>query len=183
VVTGALVACVSMSPEPALRGVVRFSERPLFVFTCTFLENRAHPLPRRIEDFPAGTRVGTVLGYEYPPELLARLRRRGAILEPAPTEETNLRKLAAGRVAAAVVNSDAVKSPEWVVRRAGVNGRVRPVFAVGGMPAYAGFSMAHPLGTSLALRFDAGYARIIASGERDRIQRRWMANAPVPAPP
>lgn len=174
VVRGALVACVSMSPAPELRGVVRFSARPLFTFACDFFESPARPLPRRIADFAPGTRVATVLGYEYPPAMLEQLRRRGAVLEPAPTEEVNLRKLAAGRVAAAVVNRDAVKSPEWVAERAGVTGRVRSAFGVGGLPAYIGFSLAHRDGAALADRFDVGYARIIASGERDRIQRRWI---------
>lgn len=183
VLNGELVACVSMSPAPELRHAVRFSARPLFVFTCRFLESPLRPIARRIEDFPLGTRVGTVLGYEYPPEMLEHLRRRGAILEPAPTEETNLRKLAAGRIAAAVVNSDAVKSPDWVAARAGVTGRVRSVFSIGAMPAYVGFSTAHRDGRALAARFDRGYARIIASGEQRRIQRRWISRGmPVTSP-
>jgi len=182
VVKGELVACLSMSPAPELRGVVRFSTRPLFVFACDFFENAARPLPRRIEDFPVGTRVGTVLGYEYPPEVLERLRRRSAILEPAQAEQINLRKLAAGRLAAAIVNRDAVKSPEWVAARAGVSGRVRSAFGIGAMPAYIGFSLARSDGAALAARFDTGYDRIVASGERDRIQRRWIARASSGAP-
>ena len=179
VLTGELVACVSMSPAPELHGAVRFSARPLFVFACEFYESLAHPLPPRIDDFPVGTRVGTVLGYEYPPEMMAALHRRGAVLEPAATEEINLRKLAAGRIAAAVVNRDDVKSAEWVVARAGLAGRVRPVFAIGAMPAYVGFSLTHPGGAALAERFDAGFDRVVASGERDRIQRRWISRGTV----
>jgi ABC-type amino acid transport substrate-binding protein len=183
VLNGELVACVSMSPAPELRRVVRFSSTPLFVFTCRFFENPRYPLARRIEDFPRGTRVGTVLGYEYPPQMVERLRRRGAILEPAPTEETNLRKLAAGRIAAAIVNSDVVKSSDWVAARAGVTGRVRAVFSVGAMPAYIGFSTVHREGRALAARFDLGYARIIASGERRRIQHRWITREVPDAQP
>ncbi|MDB4892209.1 MAG: hypothetical protein JWL61_4064 [Gemmatimonadetes bacterium] len=182
VLNGVLVACVSMSQAPELRGVVRFSAKPLFVFTCQFYENPRWPLARRIEDFPRGTRVGTVIGYEYPPEMMERLERRGAILEPAPTEETNLKKLAAGRIAAAVVNNDAVKSADWLAERAGVMGRVHSVFNIGHMPAYIGFSTVHPRAALLADRFDRGYARVIASGERDRIQRRWMAHASTGRP-
>jgi polar amino acid transport system substrate-binding protein len=175
VLRGELVACVSMSPAPELSGAVRFSERPLFVFACDFFENPARPLPGGIERLRPGTRIGIVLGYEYAPEMMEALRRRGAVLEPATAEELNLRKLAAGRLDAAVVNRDAVKSPDWVAARAGVTGRVRSVFRVGGLPAYVGFSRAHRDGASLADRFDVGYARIIASGERDRIKRRWIA--------
>ena len=175
VVRGELVACVSMSPAPELRGLVRFSAQPLFVFTSDFFENVAHPLPPSIADFRPGTRVGTVLGYEYPLEVLDALRRSGAILDPTPKEELNLRKLAAGRLDAAMVNRDVVKSPHWVAAQAGVTGKVRPVFRVVGMPAYIGFSLAHRDGAALADRFDRGHARIITSGERDRIQRRWIA--------
>lgn len=179
VLNGELVACVSMSPAPELRRAVRFSARPLFVFTCRFFENPQRPLARRIEDLPRGTRVGIVLGYEYPPEMLDRLRRRSAVLEPAPTEEINLRKLAAGRIAAAVVNGDAVKSSDWVAARAGVTGKVRSVFSLDGLPAYVGFSTAHRNGRALAARFDLGYERIVASGEQRRIQRRWSTRGPT----
>ncbi|WP_284348277.1 substrate-binding periplasmic protein [Roseisolibacter agri] len=175
VVRGELIACVSMSPAPELDGVVRFSAKPLFVFACDFFENPARPLPPRIADFRPGTRVGTVLGYEYPLEMMEALRRSGAVLEATPMEELNLRKLAVGRLDAAIVNRDAVKSPDWVAARAGVTGKVRSVFRTGGMPAYVGFSLVHRGGAALAARFDAGHARIIASGERDRIQRRWIA--------
>ena len=68
-----------------------------------------------------------------------------------------------------------------VAARAGVTGRVRSAFGVPGMPAYVGFSLAHPEGASLAARFDAGLARIIASGTRDRIQRRWIAGSASPS--
>lgn len=174
VLNGALVACVSMSPAPELNALVRFSAQPLFVFTCRFFENPRFPLPRRVEDFPRGVRVGTVIGYEYPPEMLTRLARVGATLESAPSEETNLRKLAAGRVDAAVVNSDNVKSSDWVAERAGVTGKVRSILSVGRMPAYVGFSTVHPRGRALADKFDRGFARLVRSGERDRIERRWI---------
>ena len=121
--------------------------------------------------------MGTVHGYEYPPEMLDALRRRDVVLEPAANETLNLRKLAAGRIQAAVVNRDAVKSADWVAAQAGVSGRVRSVFGVDGMPAYVGFSVAHRDGAALADLFDRGHERIIASGERDRIQRRWIARA------
>jgi len=182
VLNGELVACVSMSPAPELRSAVRFSAEPLFVFTCQFFENPRSPLAKRIEDFSRGMIVGIVMGYEYPADVMARLKRRGVVLESAPTEETNLRKLAAGRIDAAVVNMDVVKSSDWVAERAGVRGRVRPVFDVGRMPGYVGFSTVHPRGNAIADRFDRGYARVIASGERERIQRRWIARTTVHRP-
>jgi ABC-type amino acid transport substrate-binding protein len=175
VVSGALAACVSMSPAPELRDVVRFSAHPMFVFACDFFENPRHPIGRTIDELPLRSVVGTVLGYEYPPEILARLAARQAILEPASTEETNLRKLAAGRIAAALVNRDEIKSAEWVAARAGVLGRVRSVYRMGALPGYVGFSVVHPRGLELARRFDDGMKRIIANGEHERIKRRWIA--------
>lgn len=182
VVNGELVACISMSHAPELMNKVRFSAQPVFVFTCEFFENNRAPLPRRIQDLPRGIKVGTVIGYEYPPEMLSTLTRVGAVLEATATEEINLRKLAAGRIGAAVVNSDAVKPSGSVVARAGVTGRVTSRFSIGRTPGYVGFSRKHRRGRELADRFDRGYARIIASGERDRIQRRWIAQAAAARP-
>jgi ABC-type amino acid transport substrate-binding protein len=175
VVSGALAACASMSPAPELRNVVRFSAHPMFVFACDFFENPMHPIGRKIDELPLRSVVGTVLGYEYPPEILTRLARRQAILEPAPTEETNLRKLAAGRITTTIINRDEIKSAEWVAARAGVRGRVASVYRMGALPGYVGFSVAHPRGLELLRRFDDGMRRIIANGEVDRIKRRWIA--------
>ncbi|MEO7773071.1 MAG: transporter substrate-binding domain-containing protein [Gemmatimonadaceae bacterium] len=181
VVKGEMVACVTMSPAPELVGVVRFSARPLFEFACDFFERTGQPVHQKPETLEPGTRIGTVLGYEYPPEVLELARRRKLIFDPAPTEETNLRKLAAGRLDMAVVNRDAVKSADWVAGRAGVTGKVRSAFRIGALPGYIGFSLAHPSGPALARRFDAGLERLIASGERDRIQQRWIAGNARPA--
>lgn len=175
VLAGQLAACVSMSPAPELRQLVRFSARPMFVFACDFFENPSYPIGRSIDELPLRSVVGTVLGYEYPPEILSRLAARQVVLEPAPTEEINLRKLAAGRIAAAMVNRDEIKSADWVADRAGVRGRVASVYRMGALPGYVGFSVAHPRGLELVHRFDEGMNRIVANGERDRIKRRWIA--------
>lgn len=182
VLRGELVACTSMSPERGLTNRVRFSRRTLFVFTCSFFERRDQPLPGAITALEPGTRVGIVFGYEYPPEMMRVLRQRGARLEPAPSEEANLRKLARGRLDAAVVNRDDIKSPHWVAANAGVLGRVALAFTGGTLPAYIGFSLAHPDGLAMAERFDRGFDRIIASGEAARIRQQWIARSAARAP-
>jgi ABC-type amino acid transport substrate-binding protein len=164
-----------MSPAPELRKVVRFSARPVFVFGCDFFENPRHPIGRTINELPRGSVVGTVLGYEYPSEILVRLAARDAVLEPAPSEEINLRKLAAGRIAVALVNRDEIKSADWVATQAGVRGKVASVYRMGAMPGYVGFSVAHPRGLELLHRFDAGMNRITASGQLAQIKQRWIA--------
>jgi ABC-type amino acid transport substrate-binding protein len=175
VVSGELAACVSMSPAPELRKVVRFSARPLFVFACDFFENPKYPIGRTIDALPRHARVGTVHGYEYPPEILSRLAAREAVLEPAATEEINLRKLAAGRIAAAIVNRDEIKSADWVAANAGVRGKVQSVYRMGALPGYVGFSVAHPRGLELVHRFDKGMNTVAANGTLERIRRHWIA--------
>jgi len=174
-VRGDYVACVTMSPAPELVKTIQFSKDPLFTYSCVFFENPNKPVGKRIDDIPRGTVVATVLGYEYPPEVLAHLAARGVVLEPAPTEEINLRKLASGRVALVIVNRDDVKSADRVAMQAGVAAKVRPAFSYGSLPGYIGFSLANPRGRALAQRFDRGMAKIIASGERERIKKSWIA--------
>ena len=174
---GELAACLAMSREPALRGRIVFPANPLFVFSSELLVRADEPRPRGVEELPQGAAVGTVLGYEYPETLLSRLRERGIVLEPSPSESTNLRKVASGRLAAAIVNSDVVKPAAWIAECAGVADRVASAFSVGAVPAYVGFSARHPDGRRLAEQFDAGYREIVRSGELARIQARW-----TPAP-
>lgn len=52
----------------------------------------------RVAQLPRGTRVGVVLGYEYPREV-CRLSRAGIIrFDYSASETINLRKLAVGRL-------------------------------------------------------------------------------------
>ena len=61
---------------------------------------------KREEDLARKIIVGTVVGYEYPPSFY-RLRDRGLIeIEACPSEELNLKKLAAGRIDAALIKHD-----------------------------------------------------------------------------
>ena len=175
---GELAACVAMSREPALRGRILFPANPLLVFTSELLVRADAPRPRGVEELPRGAVVGTVLGYEYPESLLSRLRERGVVLEQSSSETTNLRKLASGRLAAAIVNSDVVKPAAWVAECAGVAERVASAFSVGAVPAYVGFSAKHRDGRRLAALFDTGYREIVRSGELARIQARWTPEPP-----
>lgn len=174
-VRGDYVACVTMSPAPELVKTILFSKEPLFTYSCVFFENPDHPIGKHIDDLSKGTVVATVLGYEYPPEVLAHLAARGVVVEPAATEEINLRKLASRRVAAVIVNRDDVKSADRVAVHAGVATKVRAAFNYGSLPGYVGFSLANPRGRALAKRFDAGMEKVIQSGERERIRRSWIA--------
>jgi ABC-type amino acid transport substrate-binding protein len=175
VMEGELPACFSMSVEPELHETIRFSAQPLFTFSAAFFVRADDTSLHSIEDLPRGAVVGTVLGYEYPSDIRARLARREIRLDPAPTESANLRKVSAGRLLATIVTENDVKPAAWVAGRAVVPGRVVRAFSVGTTPSFIGFSVKNPRGRELAGRFDDGFRRITANGELNRIRERWIA--------
>jgi len=73
--------------------------RPFFPLTDVVISDRAVAAPRKLADL-AGGPIGTVLGYEYPDLALAM---GGALVrDDAPSSDSNLRKIAAGRGSHAV---------------------------------------------------------------------------------
>jgi ABC-type amino acid transport substrate-binding protein len=186
VVRGDVPACFSMSWLPEFEPTVVFPDEPLFTCTAAYYQAVARPVKAsRQEELPRGTVVGTTLGYEYPPKFY-ELERAGVIVaEKAPSEELNLKKLAAGRVDLALVNVDLdVKRGEDLVRRAGVVGEVRPAFVGGVLRSFIGFSKKHPRGAWARARFEEGFRRIRADGTVARIGQAWRAPAAVePEPP
>jgi ABC-type amino acid transport substrate-binding protein len=179
VLQGRCAACFSMSADPAFAGVVAFSAQPLFTCSADYYADGLRPVTATAAaDLPRGTVVGTVLGYEYPPSVGA-LRRRGILVfDEVPSEDMNLRKLAAGRVDLALLNTNAIKSPQALLVKAGAVGKVRKVFGAGLLKSYIGFSLAHPLGPWAKARFDRGYRRIAANGRLKAIQAQWKRVAP-----
>lgn len=165
VVAGEVAGCFSMSREPALDATVALSADPLFTLDV-LLVSRGAPLPPH-------ARVGIVLGYEYPDTVRA-LARHGDALEIVPSEEIGVRKVAEGRLDAAIVNANVIKPVAFVAARAGVPGRVQPLARLGGMPAFVGFSRAHPDGPRARAAFDDGMRRLRASGRLRALERAWL---------
>lgn len=175
VMTGEEAACFSMSADPALDGKVVMSQRPLFHPTPQYFHNPQRPLPAKSEtEIPPGTIVGIVDGYEYPPAV-AELQHRGVVLEPIGSESANLKKLASGRIDVALVMLDELKSAQFVVQSAGVEGRVAPLFRSAELQAYIGFSMKNPRGEWARGKFDQGFATIERNGSLQTIVARWRA--------
>jgi polar amino acid transport system substrate-binding protein len=173
VLAAKVAACFSMSWEPGFEGRLLFSERPLFSVHAVLVSDPSRPLlAKRTQDIPAGTVVGVVNGYEYPPAV-AELVSRGVVLEPTNSEETNLRKLAAGRVDAAVlmVSTQPEHSPDRATLKGGK--RYVPAMTLGTMGSHIGYSMGYP-GADVARRqFDDGLRRIEADGTLAKIAHRW----------
>jgi hypothetical protein len=107
-----------------------------------------------------------------------QLVKDGAIrLEESASETENLRRLAAGKMDAAIVNYNDVKTQQAVVEHAGVKGRVKRAFDCGMLSSHIGFSLKHPQGSLAAAKFDQGH-RLIASGTRLReLEKKWAKAA------
>jgi ABC-type amino acid transport substrate-binding protein len=174
-VKGDIAGCLSMSPSPELTGLIDFSARPLFTcYAGYFYKIGKPPQVTRQEDLPAKTVVGTVIGYEYPAAFEV-LRQKGVVvLEESPSEQINLRKLALGRVDLALLNYNEMKSPDWLIARAGVNGKVKTSFQAGILNSYIGFSRKHPQGAWALLQFNQGYRLITANGTLQRVRKTWF---------
>jgi ABC-type amino acid transport/signal transduction systems, periplasmic component/domain len=167
-------ACFSMSHHPSIPSSIVFSELPIFVFNSDFVQNVRRPLGvHSMRELQRGTVVGVVLGYEYPPAVYELERRGVIVLREGTTETINLRKLADGRLDAALVNFNETKTPSDFLADAGVAGRVERVFTAGSMPAYIGFNRNHPQGLKALAQYNAGRRAIAANGELRDIGRRW----------
>ena len=174
-IRGTAAGCFSMSPSPEFNGLIELSAKPLFTpYAGYFYNVNKPPQAKRQEDLPAKTVVGTVIGYEYPPEF-ERLVKAGIItLEESPSEVMNLKKLAAGRVDLALLTYDEMKSPAWLMTRAGVGDKVKTTFRAGALNSYIGFSLKHPQGAWALQQFNKGFDIITRNGALRRIQQMWI---------
>lgn len=172
VMRGGAVACFSMSASPELGQLVRFADKPLFSVTPRFYYNLRQPLAAKsLAGLAPGTRIGIVHGYEYPP-FVDQLARRGIILDHGRSDVANLKKLAAGRLDAALVMTDEMRSEELIERQAGVR-NIGFAFAGAPMGSFIGFSTVHPDGEAQRRLFNQGFQAISENGTRRALQAGW----------
>ncbi|HJX92479.1 MAG TPA: transporter substrate-binding domain-containing protein [Pyrinomonadaceae bacterium] len=171
---GEVLACFSTSPAPELAGLLELSAQPLFSFSAGYFYNVNKPVKAtRQENLPPKTVVGTVIGYEYPPSF-DRLKQQGiVVVEESPSEDINLRKLAAGRIDLALLTYNDMKTPKFLIQRAGVSGQVQTTFQSGMMNSYIAFSTKHSQGGWAKQEFDKGFATISRNGTLKRIKSKW----------
>jgi ABC-type amino acid transport substrate-binding protein len=177
-IAGKAVACFSMSWLPEFADKIVFSDKPLFTCQADYFHNLSKPLTAKREDELARKIiVGTVVGYEYPPSF-CKLRDKGLIeIEATTSEKLNLKKLAAGRLDAAVTNCNKIKTAEYEMAKAGVSGKVGLVFHGGVLESFIGFSKAHPRGLWARDKFNAGFQIIAADGTLRKIEDQWAGKA------
>ncbi|MEP6618137.1 MAG: transporter substrate-binding domain-containing protein [bacterium] len=174
VIDAKITACFSMSPDLRPATGITLSDKPLFECMSAFVMSRNGRIKAtRASELPRGTVVGAVLGYEYP-AAVRDLERSGAItLQYAASEQTNLRKLVAGRIDLAIVNYNELKTLEYVSANAGVATKVQAAFVAGMLKSYIGFNDAHSQSAWARAQFNKGAAIIASSGELAAIRGSW----------
>lgn len=172
---GEVPACFNASPSPEFAGFLELSAQPLFSINAGYFYNVNKPVKAtRQENLPPKTVIGTVIGYEYPPSF-DRLKQQGIIVvEESPSENINLRKLAAGRIDLALLTYNEMKTPVFLIKRAGVSGQVKTTFQAGMMNSYIAFSTKHSQGRWAKQEFDKGFASISRNGTLQRIKSKWL---------
>lgn len=175
VLTGRIAACFSMSADKSLENKVILSDYPLYRVYTQYFYNRQHSLSAKNElEIPQGTIVGIVNGYEYPASV-NNLAQRGIVLEQAGSEIANLKKLAMGRVDAAVVNLNELKPDVFLEKNAQVEGAVIRAFRSAEFGSFIGFSTQHPRGLWARDRFNEGMAKIRNNGTLEAVMAKWRA--------
>ena len=174
--SGIYVGCFGMAWTPELKGKILFAEKPLYRVTAMLLQSSVKPLnATSVKELSAGTKVGTVLGYEYPPAFYTLVKQRKLTPMPAYSEIISLKNLELNRVDAALVVVDELKNTDYLIAQAGLAGRVEPAFSIGGQATFLGFSRAHPLSEYARAKFNEGFAIILRDGTYKRILEAWKA--------
>jgi hypothetical protein len=174
-VRGDSVACFSTSPSKDLANELELSAQPLFTVQAGYFYNvNKPPQATSQEQLPHKTKVGTVIGYEYPEEFEMLKRAGRIVVEESNSEEVNLKKLAAGRLDLALCTYNELKSPKWLIDRAGVNSTVKTTFQAGTMHSYIAFSKTHPQGRWALEQFNKGHRLISKNGTQRRIRNNWL---------
>jgi ABC-type amino acid transport substrate-binding protein len=175
VLKGKVAACFAMSWRPEFTGKIVFAEKPLFNCYADYFTDSKRPLKATQEsNLPKGTVVGIVSGYEYPPSVYALKEKGIVVFEESESEELNLKKVAMGRIDAALVNYNKTKPVELLLAKAGVAGKVKRAFRSGTLGSFIGFSTRHPQGMKALEKFNEGHRIIYGNGIRNKVERKWQ---------
>jgi polar amino acid transport system substrate-binding protein len=175
---GELAGCFAVSRLPALDASFLYPDQPVFNARNLLVARNDSPLKGcDPSGWGLSARVGFVRGYEYVAGAEALIEHPKVRAETTNSELSNLRKVQAAHIDAAVINVDEVKQIGYVARLAGVEHDFRTVCDFGSMPAYIAFSRAHPQGPAALAAFNAGYAALRQRGVVDALQLTWRVRA------
>jgi ABC-type amino acid transport substrate-binding protein len=179
-VQGRLAGCFTVGRTPEVEAELLFPQTPV-LRTRNVLVARAKPGDAwtgcQPEAWGRRPRVGLVRGYEYLPVIETLFPVGGPQVEIADSEVSNLRKLRADRLDAALVTLDEVKRLDYLARLAGISPDFRTVCDFGTLPSYVAFSRRHPQGEAARAAFDEGMRRLEKRGGTAALQAVWRDRA------
>jgi len=175
---GELSGCFSMSREPEFKGKILFAINPLYnVQVILLVKHSAKTTIHGLCDLSDKNSIGLVKDYEYPPEV-RDVYKRGVRIEETASEVQNLKKLAAGRIDAAVVCCDPLKSFSLLLKQSGAGHNIDSVSIVGVQGSFVGFSIKNSCGLRAKAQFDKGMELILTNKTCDSIVNTWRNTLP-----
>ncbi|HEX5310833.1 substrate-binding periplasmic protein [Aquabacterium sp.] len=174
---GLLAGCYSTCRTPDLEGKLLFPNKPIYESRNVLLTTSPHLKGCDPSQWPSGTRIGIVRGYEYTSEVHKLLNAAGIRPSETDSEISNLRKLEAGRLDATVVTLDKVKRIEFIRMLAHTTAPVKELCLLGKQPAFVAFSPKHPMGARARDAFDQGLNQLIQDGRLQQLEQDWRARS------
>jgi polar amino acid transport system substrate-binding protein len=173
-IDGKLTGCFAMSWEAKLKDKIIFSKTPLYQVQYILVERHgSRTQDRTMNGLAPKSILGLVKDYEYPSDVRVVVQK-GVLIEETASEVQNLKKLAACRIGATVVNCESLKSLNYLLKQAAVEGKIDSISVVGIEGSFVGFSLRNPSGMRAKERFDNGMAIILKNGTYDSILKSWL---------
>lgn len=175
--SGKIAGCFAMAWEDSLKDKIVFAKEPLYTVRSVYFKSLTKPLLaiHKVEELPTGTKLGTVIDYEYPPEDVAAWKANDVKLIPAPRESINLNKIADGEIPIAVAMIDELKSADYLIDTSNVKNKVTVAFVSKSQGSYVGFSLKNKNGLYAKQMFDKGYKIIKQNGTLNEIIKKWIS--------
>lgn len=167
--SGAALGCFDIEINSENEQQYHFHKTPLFVEGLSIFAKSPH---RKITvpDLEGHT-VAITNGYTYPPLIM---NNRNIIKDGSPSDEVQFKKLLAGRVQYALVNSTPAKLMQKNNQR--YRTQIIEVGLVNQAKFYIGFSKKHPDGLRLRQVFEQGLSTIKANGQYAQLEQQFKAS-------
>lgn len=177
VLSGKLIACFSASKTPDLASQLLYPRQPVFNASNVLIARANTDLQGcNPAEWPRPVKVGRVASYEYRANVMALFGSPQVQVDDNNSEVSNIRKLEAGHIDAALVTLDAVKRLEALAIQAHSKGSFRTVCDFGPEGAYIVFSRQHPGARHALQAFESGYAGLLREGAIAEMQHRWQGH-------
>lgn len=178
VLTGGIAACFTVGKSTEVAKVLSFPDHPLFIaqsqlyVLSTSKIDGCHPFM-----WPKRTRLGSVLGYEYPSGYKVIRDDPAVDVNEVSSEAKGLKMLVGERLDVLLLNLGEGKPLEYVMVDAGVRVALRKICDLGGIDSYIAFSPLNILGQHALDAFNRGYRIIRENGTAAAIADRWHKDA------